>query len=309
MFTHIKTDDFDEMTEVQEGWDARHRPLRTDRFEAQLTIGGLGGIQVDVEHWSTALELTGTSPVQGLNFALPLLPSGDYFSEGLEVTPDRVDVIGPGREIHAVTKQQASLISCSIPIDALNDGSDSPLTMLLAEHSTGHKVVRSTRQATDDMRGWWLKLLKLFAEDSIPSDAYQRLHDETLLVIARALTARSENCRPKAPQRYFLALRARDYMLERQTDPPSIIELCTILGVSERVLHYAFTGTFGVSPKRFLKARRMFAVHQALKSAAAGESVSDIAMCLGFWDLGYFARDYRGMFGELPSITLQRQRV
>jgi len=36
--------------------------------------------------------------------------------------------------------------------------------------------------------------------------------------------------------------------------------------------------------------------------------VKEIAIEHGFVELGRFAGDYRRMFGELPSETLQRQR-
>jgi AraC-like DNA-binding protein len=35
-------------------------------------------------------------------------------------------------------------------------------------------------------------------------------------------------------------------------------------------------------------------------------TVSEIARRSGFRDLGRFAANYRGAFGELPSVTLQR---
>jgi AraC family ethanolamine operon transcriptional activator len=34
--------------------------------------------------------------------------------------------------------------------------------------------------------------------------------------------------------------------------------------------------------------------------------VKSVALDLGFWHLGYFARDYRERFGESPSQTLAR---
>ena len=97
-------------------------------------------------------------------------------------------------------------------------------------------------------------------------------------------------------------------MLEQKDRPPTIPVVCDFLNCSERTLHRIFTDIYGVSPKRFLKTRHLFAIHQKLKSAAPGERVSDIATRHGFWDLGYFAQDYKAMFGELPSITLRKTR-
>ena len=61
---------------------------------------------MDLEQWSTALELTGTSPEQSLSLVLPLNDNSSYVSEGYEVTADRIDVFAPGQEAHAVTSNK-----------------------------------------------------------------------------------------------------------------------------------------------------------------------------------------------------------
>jgi len=96
-------------------------------------------------------------------------------------------------------------------------------------------------------------------------------------------------------------------MLDRVTDPPTIMELCKALNTSERTLHHVFRDIYNVSPKHFLTARRLFAAHQLLLAAPPRRTVSEIAMDLGFFDLGRFAQAYRTMFGELPSRTLKRR--
>jgi len=43
-----------------------------------------------------------------------------------------------------------------------------------------------------------------------------------------------------------------------------------------------------------------------LLKAGPEAGVAEIANAWGFWHMGQFARDYRFMFGELPSETLGR---
>jgi len=84
-------------------------------------------------------------------------------------------------------------------------------------------------------------------------------------------------------------------------------DLYDYAGVSERSLQYAFLERFGLTPGAFLKARRLAAVRIALKRSSSGTtSVGDLASEFGFWHAGQFARDYRLVFGELPSQTLRR---
>ena len=54
-----------------------------------------------------------------------------------------------------------------------------------------------------------------------------------------------------------------------------------------------------------MKYYRLNAVRSALKRMDSAQvMVADIANEKGFWHMGQFAKDYRQMFGELPSDTL-----
>jgi len=115
-------------------------------------------------------------------------------------------------------------------------------------------------------------------------------------------------------QPYRLRNRARNTALayieacrERQV---TVGDLCRETGASERTLQYAFQDYFGTSPQAYLKAVRLHDVRKSLReSDAASTRVADIANYWGFWHMGQFARDYKKMFGELPSRTLGRRRL
>jgi len=86
-----------------------------------------------------------------------------------------------------------------------------------------------------------------------------------------------------------------------------IHELCHELEVSERTLRYAFQHVIGASPLTFLKGQRLNRVYRALRRAdPAVRLVKQVAQDNGFSHLGQFSQDYKQLFGEAPSTTLQR---
>jgi AraC family ethanolamine operon transcriptional activator len=113
---------------------------------------------------------------------------------------------------------------------------------------------------------------------------------------------------PRARQRLVHA--ADDYLRANPARPVYTEELCTALGASATGLHHAFQLTFGMSPHRYLKLRRMGMVRAMLLSRSGPwHSVKAAALSHGFWHLGQFAHDYRDVYGELPSETLARARA
>jgi AraC family ethanolamine operon transcriptional activator len=102
---------------------------------------------------------------------------------------------------------------------------------------------------------------------------------------------------------WTLTRRARELVHMQLDQPPTVLALCEQLGVSRRTLQNGFQAALGISPLAYLRAVRLNAARQALKTAT---SVTAAATHLGFWHFGHFAHDYQQMFGELPSEAFRR---
>ncbi len=83
-------------------------------------------------------------------------------------------------------------------------------------------------------------------------------------------------------------------------------DICRAANVPRRTLNAICHEALGMGPKRYLVLRRMHLARKALLGAEpASATVTDIATGLGFFDLGRFAAEYRGLFGEASSATLR----
>ena len=86
-----------------------------------------------------------------------------------------------------------------------------------------------------------------------------------------------------------------------------VADVCAAMGVTQRTLVRAFRAVHGTTPSHRLRMLRLTEARDALLSVRARtETVTDVAMRLGFVQLGRFAADYRDVFGENPSETLRR---
>lgn len=109
------------------------------------------------------------------------------------------------------------------------------------------------------------------------------------------------------PCRFDLVKQAEDYIQTHLEKSITLMDLCEALYTTEHPLTYCFREVFGTTPIAYLKALRLQAVRKQLWLAAPTTAViGEIAKQYGFWSLGHFSRDYKKMFGELPSQTLKR---
>jgi AraC-like DNA-binding protein len=87
---------------------------------------------------------------------------------------------------------------------------------------------------------------------------------------------------------------------------PAITTLCRLIGVPQRTLNLYCQEILGMSAKSFLVLRRYHQANQMLiQSGSSAPSVTDVATHFGFWNFGRFSREYRVIFGEMPSRTRQ----
>jgi len=103
-------------------------------------------------------------------------------------------------------------------------------------------------------------------------------------------------------------IKVKKYLLDHENAPLTVRQLIKETNVSIRTLEYTFLERIGITPKKVLKSLRLNRVNHELKLADADKKkISDIANYWGFWHMGQFAKDYKEMFGELPSNTLSQK--
>ncbi len=99
---------------------------------------------------------------------------------------------------------------------------------------------------------------------------------------------------------------ALSYIERHLGETISLNDLCTHCCASRSTIERAFRRELGLTPTKFLRKRRLFAVRRHLTDGNTGErTITAVAMNNGFMHLGRFARDYRELFGERPSDTLR----
>ena len=98
--------------------------------------------------------------------------------------------------------------------------------------------------------------------------------------------------------------RAEEYIEANWNAAITIEALADISNCSVRSLFKAFKKSRGYTPMAFAKKVRLKHARTKLLFPEAGTSVTGVALACGFMNHGHFSRDYRQVFGELPSVTL-----
>jgi len=105
----------------------------------------------------------------------------------------------------------------------------------------------------------------------------------------------------------MIVARFEEYLEANSDRPLYLTEVCAALGTAERTLRSACEEHLGMGPIRYLILRRMHLVRRALlRASSSTATVTQIVSDHGFWELGRFAVQYKVLFGESPSMTLQR---
>ncbi|MEH2015409.1 helix-turn-helix transcriptional regulator [Nostoc sp.] len=95
---------------------------------------------------------------------------------------------------------------------------------------------------------------------------------------------------------------AKEILLSRLDNPPSLMELAQMVGVSSRTLRYGFKEVFGTTVFGYLTEQRMEQAEQLLRSGKL--SIAEVANLIGYSQPGNFAAVFKIKFGITPSECL-----
>ena len=106
-----------------------------------------------------------------------------------------------------------------------------------------------------------------------------------------------------------IALIIRDQLYHHMDGKVSISSLSKQHAVSEKTLQNSFKSLFGFTPKLFLRQLKLNLVHHDLVNSSSNyTTVSRIAQKWGFTHMGRFSQYYTILFGENPSVTLNKPK-
>lgn len=218
--------------------------------------------------------------------------------------------VGPGDEFCLAADASRRWCSLYIPNEKLADANGDAA----AAYSSMHGLFQLPFQRIERFRlavGQFDEAVQQ-APDSFKSAAAQNAAEQKLLREIRNVLAEPHEVehsigRHEIPRRQLIRT-SMDFVDQHDGEYLSVEQVATAAGVSERTLRNAFQQSFGVAPARYLKRRTLHQVRRALKAADPSvATVTDIATQFGVWQFGQLARDYRLLFGELPSETLHHR--
>lgn len=101
-------------------------------------------------------------------------------------------------------------------------------------------------------------------------------------------------------------VRALEWLRAHLSEPIRLEVLSQVAGTRPRTLETHFKMFLGTTPLGWARRMRLARARQELLNSGPQTTVTEIALSSGFSQLGRFAAQYRGAFGELPSATVKQ---
>ena len=305
VYFHQRFHDFERFAAGVIGWDIDFCQLDRGNFETDITQVEFNGVLLSNGSFNRRLEQRGGAPPRALTFAILEPSSPEIIWRGQKVSDQMMMVYPPGSEIDAASPPGFRVLTLSISIDVFKGWDD-------LYRLDGGRKIRSLCMVTkvNPVRLAVIRHAARTAVETVRSGLPLRqdlVTDLPNLVVSALPAARAIRSNPSIKKRNRLLKSLTAYIDDHIKDPISLAELSAEANVSPRTIQYSFLDRLGVTPKEYIRARRLNGVHRDLSKADPRQmKVSDVANEWGFWHLGQFAADYKRLFGELPSQTLAR---
>jgi AraC-like DNA-binding protein len=283
-------------------WDPRYMALERGGARCVASAVDLGRLSVSQEAWQQPVHVSGATADGWIGICVRQDTPARYGGWGRPFLPHQIGVVTSGFEL--VLGRNSCIFAATLPERLLRHtaqglGLDLDLTRLRSGGLIG-------------LRGPQVIALRreFAAAKRVPDAALAREEAESrILAITCSALSPSGPVRLSASQRLWLARRARSYIEDNLAQPLRLADLARAVDSDIRRLQRAFRDVFGMSPHRYLHAKRLrLARRRLLRANPESSTVTRIALECGLEHLGRFSADYRSRFGESPSRTLASPR-
>ncbi|SDN79265.1 AraC family transcriptional regulator, ethanolamine operon transcriptional activator [Polaromonas sp. JS666] len=297
--------DADEQAAALTGWNQSYLQLSRGAFGGEVRQLEFAGLRLFVESLRESVYQTGQIRNGALALGLPLQVEGPSMFCGAPSDADALHVFSGASGFEFRSSRRHVMLGLELDEAAWRRcGEHDPALQARLGAQAGLRRLDGAAQA--GLRQCLVGVLDTVeaAPALLQSPAVQAAMLDTVMEqLGRVLAPTGGVDSVSIHGHWALTRRARELVHTQLDQPPTVLALCEQLGVSRRTLQNGFQTALGISPLAYLRAVRLNAARQALKTAT---SVTAAATDLGFWHFGHFAHDYQQMFGELPSESFRR---
>jgi len=285
-------------------WQQRYDQISAGQFRGSITELASDGLQVFHEFTSQSLHQNCNVWPDSIWLGIAATPGADSRINGIAVGDNEL-MCRPGDcEFELMTPENHHIYGIVARREELIRTAQIQGVEIDWRDFSAHERLSLPEKTMTDLR---FLLHRLLREPTVLPGA--RLQQDLVMMALLEILQQESPKRETAPsyqRRKRVVERAVAHMEAHRDQPVTITELCNRVGASRRTLQYSFDSIVGVSPVQYLRVTRLNGVRRGLLKADRGTTVADIAAEWGFLHLSQFAKDYRELFGEKPSDTLEK---
>jgi AraC family transcriptional regulator, ethanolamine operon transcriptional activator len=304
-------DEIEKVTETVRGWELEFFQLDKGKFYGDFMQAGNKSVILTYFKSNRKIEMRGKAPKEMITFGIPMLNSTLIIWQEHTIREKRVQTYKPNVKLNAITPPGFETFTISISeklFDELVKTTDDDDNIYI---NIENESLKCDEENIDRMH----KFLERFSDtindkkSVLSDDQLQRIFEieipERLIeLISSGIPVK---LKPSSTQKKVALQKFIEYVNEFSDDRLTVLDFCQRTSVSKRTLEIAVQDRFNTSPKKYLNAYRLNNVKKELrKLSPSSTKIVDIANKHGFWHMGQFAKDYKLMFGELPSKTLSQ---
>ena len=290
------------------GWEQVYRQMTPGRFQSTLVQASSADFHFFRESTNRRVAQHGVSPAGLASIAVPLYAPLAGTFQGQRVDGYALLLLGAGEEFRFYTPESMHYAGISVPAEMMEE---------LLGFTMSEPARRQARRGVLPLSGEQGVMLReqlapfLDAAERNPAAfaqpaATKVFRDELVSVLAGLIESASHTPPRDLTHTTYtdIVRRCERILQENAGQPVTVLDLCRALRCSRRTLQTGFQRVANVTPVEYLRSIRLNAVHRLLRMTSADELlIGDAASRWGFTHLSYFAREYRDLFGELPSQT------
>ncbi|RDU96249.1 helix-turn-helix domain-containing protein [Trinickia dinghuensis] len=289
------------------GWNQVYRQLSPGRFESVVLQVQAPEFLFFRESTNRRVAQTGDAPLGCASIALPLEQPITATFQGCRVDGYALMLLGDGEEFRFYTPESIDYLALSVPTAKMQ----ALVSTVVGDEAVGLldrsvlPILGKRGEQTSVELARFVQAYQCNPDVFANAVACKRFQDEILSALIDLFDRESFGKHDLTHATYAEIVRRSEKIIQDNPDgEQTILDLCVALRCSRRTLQTSFQRVANVSPVEYLRSVRLNGVRRLLRSTYHEElTVGDAAAQWGFTHLGYFAREYRSLFGELPSQT------